>query len=419
MNEIPMSSNGQSNPPPQIEGYNLYPNNQSQRFNQVPNIIPQYNPHFNPVNVYPPQQEGNYIYADSSSQQIYESINSKNQNPSSNPFNINPPPQSEDEKVYDEINSRQSFCQTINAIHPSNTPYNPVDVFGKIKGIAFKDQFKIAITPEFQKDINIDDRIETISKSWIRINQMKEFGKFKETFVSCIDQLLNKGTFIGWKKSRGDGNCYYRAVISKYFELIHKPYYPVSYLMNFKTILENCIYKRKQQFSQDEYLTACESILSYVNYSIEYKKSYPVEIFIKALEWLLKEDIDLALVRTARMITYFALQDEKVNNQFQEFGLDINWYEMSILLMGEEAEGFMLVFLPLGLKCQVIQYNIFDKLQVENFPMGDNFNIKIPIVRRSGHYDILYTIQEMEYEQYSFDTGEYHFHNTFLTDPVS
>jgi hypothetical protein len=277
-----------------------------------------------------------------------------------------------------------------------------------------KDHFRTAQTPNFVKDVNVDERIETTSKSWIKIDRMKEFGMFKKTFVNCIDQLLKEGAFVGWKKSRGDGNCYYRAVIAKYFELIHKPYYPISYLMNFKTILEKCIYRRKQQFSQDEYLSACESILGYINYSIDYKKSYPVEIFLKALEWLQVEDIDLALVRIARLITYFALQDEKDNPQFLEFGLDVGWYEIAIMSMGEEAEGFMLVFLPLGLKCQVTQYNIFDKIQIENFPVGDNFDMKIPIVRRSGHYDILYTIQEMEYEQYSFDTGEYHIHNSFL-----
>lgn len=405
-NPIPQSIPSNPYHPQQTDKQNLYAPSPSQNYYPAPNGIPQNNPSV-PIN------------DTNSSQQLYAPINSMSQNHPSNPFSINPPPQSEEEKVYDEISSRQSFCQTISAIHKNDIPFNPVNVFDKIQGIVLKDQFKTVQTPDFKKDINVDERIETISKSWIKIDKMKDFGKFKQTFVNCIDQLLKEGGFVGWKKSRGDGNCYYRAVIAKYFEFIHKPYYPISYLINFKDILEKCIYQRKQQFSQDEYLTACESILQYINYSILHKNNYPVEIFIKALEWLQIEDIDLALVRIARLITYIALQDEKENPQFKEFGLDISWYEGSILLMGEEAEGFMLVFLPLGLKCQVTQFNIFDKIQTENFPVGDNFDIKIPIVRRSGHYDILYTIQEMEYEQYSFETGEYHIHNAFLSSSTN
>ncbi|OMJ67867.1 hypothetical protein SteCoe_34860 [Stentor coeruleus] len=418
MSKFQSSSLGQNNSPynplvglypQQAEEQKVYAD--SQNYYQAPNDTSQNYNSYNPLNSYNLQQavETN-LYPSTSSHIPNQQLNPINQNP------LNTDLQSEEEKLYNEISSRQNFLQTFSEIHPNKSLYNPLNILDKLKGVVLKDHFKDADTPEFIKNINIEDRVETISKSWIKIEQMKNFGKFQQTFINCVDQLLKEGTFAGWKKSRGDGNCYYRAVITKYFELIHKPYHSISHLINFKAILENCIYRRKQQFSNDEYLSACESILSYINYSIEYKKTYPVEIFIKVLEWFQKEDFDLNLVKVARLITYFALQDEKENPQFQDFGMDISWYEGSIMLMGEEAEGFMLIFLPLGLKCQVIQYNFFDKIQVENFPVGENFEIKIPIVRRSGHYDILYTIQEMEYDQYSFDTGKYHFHCALLAD---
>jgi hypothetical protein len=138
---------------PRPEDQRLYADGQYQRYSQEPNPIPQ----SNSSNVYRPQQtDEQNSYVPSQSQRFYPASNPGPQNNpsvpinpnnpigqpyqsikliSQNPFGINPPPQSEEEKVYDEINSRQSFCETIRAIHVNDAPYDPVKFLTKSKAL--------------------------------------------------------------------------------------------------------------------------------------------------------------------------------------------------------------------------------------------------------------------------------------------
>ena len=50
---------------------------------------------------------------------------------------------------------------------------------------------------EKPKYFSVDDRVETISKSWIPIQEMKGFARFNKKFVKNIDTLFKKHQIIG------------------------------------------------------------------------------------------------------------------------------------------------------------------------------------------------------------------------------
>ncbi|OMJ92908.1 hypothetical protein SteCoe_4244 [Stentor coeruleus] len=303
---------------------------------------------------------------------------------------------------------KKALYDTISAGHVKESELENIDYISRINRNVRVEDFQIKKISKFELIKDVDKRVETVSNSWIDIEVMKKCGKYNSSFVECVNQLKQEG-IVGWKKCCGDGNCYYRAVIVKYMEAIHKVYSPISYIIKFKQIIEKVMNFYSRKPSHDiNYISACEAIINILNYTIQYKEAYPFEMFMQILDVLQNKVIDIALVRTAKLIAYYGLLEEQKNENFKEFGLDFSLYQKIILTMNEEAEGFVLIFLPLVLDCQVIQFNIFKVVQVENFPHGDRFCIKIPICRRGGHYDILYTIQEMEDDMYCFETGEYH-----------
>ena len=220
-------------------------------------------------------------------------------------------------------------------------------------------------------------------------------------------------SIIGWKKSRGDGNCYFRAVMSRYIELLHKFYNPKSYLEEFIKIINNSLEIAYQSPSRNNdmspFINAAVSISNFISSSLQGKNNDPVGIFLDLVKNKFQEsEFDLNLVRLARLITYTTLRKHSNSPEFRNYCSDVEGPLLSVLTMGEEAEGLLLIFLPMGLDCQVIQYNFFNEISVQLFPENTSSAIKIHIVRRSGHYDMLYTIQEMEWEMFSFSTGEYH-----------
>ena len=56
--------------------------------------------------------------------------------------------------------------------------------------------------------------VDTISKTWLPMDSLMNEGKFKPSFVKNINVLSRD--YTAWRRVRGDGNCYYRAVMSNY-----------------------------------------------------------------------------------------------------------------------------------------------------------------------------------------------------------
>ena len=241
---------------------------------------------------------------------------------------------------------------------------------------------------------------------------MKGFGKFNATFKRNVDNLKKENHIIGWKKSRGDGNCYYRAVITRYMEIIHKFYNPSWYITYFKELIQHALNTIDTSLLEQSFIAAAAKIIGILDYTYNMKQTDPIRTYIYLMSILENTEYDIYLVSVARLITYRVFLQELDAKRIEHFSVDPNRCIASILTMGEEAEELMLLFLPLGLGCQVVQYNFFNEINVQKFPEKPS-PVTIDIVRRSGHYDILYTIKEMEIEQFSFLDGEYNFYQPF------
>lgn len=287
---------------------------------------------------------------------------------------------------------------------------NAKNIFESLTAQPKKEEFYIKSIPTGPKNFDVDQPVDTISKSWIPIEKMKEVAKHNPNFVKNIESLLMDKKIIGWKKSRGDGNCYYRAVITRYIEIIYKFYNPIVYLENFLMILSEAIkYEYSNEAAVEDYKNATIQVYQILYEMYVKKQNNPIDAFIGILELLENKDFDLNIVRMARLIAYKTLIDPNNRERFYNFitDSDANVISCSLLTMNEEAEGLILILLPIGLKCQVCQYNLFGNNINEQAFAEENRNIVIHIVRRSGHYDILYSIQEMELEQYNFNTSQY------------
>ena len=253
------------------------------------------------------------------------------------------------------------------------------------------------------------------------MGKMKKLYPYNKNFVKNVELLengkLKDMNLIGWKRSRGDGNCYFRAVIYKHFDNIHKVYSPVSMLTKFKSVLivhriENLNYKN---FSDSkEYQQARDYILSYLDYAIKLKESGDyIETYTNFLEKMQNEEFDINLVRVSRLIAASNLYMLKDTDDYFPYMYD--GYEPildDILTMGKEGEGLALMILPVTLDTQVKQLMYLEKenIIIEKFPSEcDSSKGSISIIRRSGHYDILCTKQEMELEGLNIEQGTYHF----------
>lgn len=255
---------------------------------------------------------------------------------------------------------------------------------------------------------DIEPAVISTSKYWIKIELMTLLGKYNEFFVKCVDELRFRYKIVAWKKSRGDGNCYFRAVISRYFEMLFGFYSEFANCHIFLGILENIqnAYKNSPKINK-AYKDSIVYIKTSVEKLIEIKSREPFEAFNTALFWLQLEEFDLNLVRVSRLICYYSCYNTKA--EWKTIGIYNKSTKRIILEMGTEAEGTILALLPLGLYIQVIQYNFFKSIHIETFPNDEESNIKISIVRRGGHYDILYTMQECELDLYNRDSATYHY----------
>lgn len=81
-----------------------------------------------------------------------------------------------------------------------------------------------------------------------------------------------------------------------------------------------------------------------------------------------------------------------------------------ILTLDLEAGDLALLALPIGLDVQIHTYNFFKDLAVTKYPdTSESDLMPISIVRRSGHYDILYHQDDHVQDNYDFSTKKFTF----------
>ncbi|OMJ82680.1 hypothetical protein SteCoe_16550 [Stentor coeruleus] len=250
---------------------------------------------------------------------------------------------------------------------------------------------------------------ETISSFWIPIEKMKDLYKFNKNFVTNVENLIKKHKIAAWKRSRGDGNCYFRAVISSYFDNIHKPWQSIDLLKSFRNLLKR---HRLLDEGYGEYEKAKENILQKVEESIRLKENLDYTGAYSLCANLLQDkNFDIDLVMVARYLTACKLIEIKDDPNISPYVIDgIVGVINNMLCLGNEAGELTLMILPMCLGVQVVQFMFLEKENMvqENFPHEVLVQtMKINVIRREGHYDILYTRQEFEYDMCSLNDGTF------------
>ena len=255
-----------------------------------------------------------------------------------------------------------------------------------------------------------DSYPDTISKFWIDIGKMKSLYPYNEYFQKNIQKNEHDDKIVGWKKSRGDGNCYFRAVISTYFLEICKPYNDISTLISFKDKILNADVENLDF----EYTNAQSEILKQLETLIEIKKTGKIsQVFQEALSLTQLTEFDLDLVRISRILTASEIIKNREHEDYRilfEYDDNFEYVINDVLSMGKEGGDHSLIFMPKSLGIQVIQFMFLDKekISVQKFPEEVPEDvIKLSIIRRSGHYDVLYESQTMELDQADLKKGKY------------
>lgn len=196
--------------------------------------------------------------------------------------------------------------------------------------------------------------------------------------------------------------------MTNFFEQIFKYYAPVDKLKQFLELLESISYD-----FDDEFRKARVFMMKYLANSIELKedKGKGIQIYIDLLTKLQESQFDDYLIKLGRLLTAIMFNRTKNDEDFSIYITENHTKIISEMLqMGIEGGEFSLLLLPKILKCQVIQFSFFEKIAVQKFPETVLADMpKILIIRRSGHYDLLYSSQEQELDQFAFVNSTYYF----------
>lgn len=258
---------------------------------------------------------------------------------------------------------------------------------------------------------------KTISENWFSLKNLENEFRFKPSYVKNIIEL--KKEYCGWRKVRGDGNCYYRAVVSSYMLKIFHPSKNDIDIYKFLKRLQNI----GEVYPQD-FIEAKIKITEFIRELYENRvDSYEnkVECFDKLNKMLQVISFDLNLIKFTRLLSHYALNNE-YKEEITPFMIEeeVESIKMRILTMGTEAEGVELIACPLSLGIVVKQVNIFETVLLFNkFPdktneenEGNKPNIeetRVNIICKSrGHYDILYSIKDMEDECFCLMNSSYY-----------
>lgn len=246
---------------------------------------------------------------------------------------------------------------------------------------------------------------KTISNFWLPLDTLIYEAKFNSAYCALVNTL--KETYVCWRKSRGDGNCYYRAVMCGLLLKILHPSTHITHLNNFLDLIENI-----SDQGNFDYIMAHETISKELRSLAERKKADPSSIAVyKDGEKLMQNDyFDHSLITIARLISYNTLCNR---NSLVEFlkPEDIPSLLTKISCMGNEADFLELYLLPYGLGISVRNVSLFDKILSVTYPDETTRNpLLISVVcKLRGHYDLLLTVRDMEDMDYCVSTGTYYY----------
>ena len=245
-----------------------------------------------------------------------------------------------------------------------------------------------------------------------------------------------------YRTIKGDGNCYYRAVMFRYFEII---------ILNKEIeLLRNIIYDMKKSIYSKEIMERKEIKLNTV-----FKPDLPLKIMFIILDLMSKNNIEFAhlvflksllicpifdfgLIFYFRYIIYNYIRNYEDKLYFKEFPIKIgnllpskyeteegeflynSFYQNYLLKMFMDAEKIIIYLTPfiLGINIDIIVFNddneTIKNIYYEGKPKY-TLNDKIFLMNRKNHYEIIYS---KEYNEKYKSLFEKYINNSFLEESI-
>ena len=258
-----------------------------------------------------------------------------------------------------------------------------------------------------------------------------------------LDQMISKyhlyeQYIFNYRTIKGDGNCYYRAVMFRYFEII---------ILNKEiSLLRNIIFDMEKSFNSDEIMSRKEIKMNTV-----FKAELPLKIMIIILDLIQKNNVesahyiflksllicpifDFGLILYFRYIMYNYIKENEDKLYMQKFPIKIgnllpskyetekgeflfhSFYQNYLLKMFMDAEKIIIYLTPfiIGMNLDIIIFDdeseIIKKINYEGKPKH-SLDEKIFLMNRKNHYELIYT--KYDNEKYA-DLFEKYINNDFL-----
>ena len=269
-------------------------------------------------------------------------------------------------------------------------------------------------------------------KSTIAIGALFPIERLIECAFNNDSKLLNKMTLklhlyeqyiFNYRTIKGDGNCYYRAVMFRYFEII---------IFNKEiSLLRDIIIDMQKCFNSDEIISRKEIKMNTI-----FKAELPLKIMIIILDLIQKDDVesahyiflksllicpifDFGLIFYFRYIMYKYIKENEDKLYLKSFPIKIgnllpskyeteegeflfdSFYQNYLLKMFMDAEKIIVYLTPfiLGMNLDIIIFDdeseLIKKINYEGKPKY-NFEEKIFLMNRKNHYELIYTKNDNE-----------------------
>jgi hypothetical protein len=243
--------------------------------------------------------------------------------------------------------------------------------------------------------------------------------------INSVEILKKDFDLFYWRKIKGDGNCFYRAVLINYIELLliysQEKKNPNLFFLFIKDVLFTSFPKDKERFKMLSILVFLIMYKELVNSCVDksfdilykaYNKSDVVEktlIFwlkLKLSEFLKSNlELDFNGLKLVQLIPGLDLEDDMTYNKNAVY----KYIDEDLAKMNEFVEGYPLYITPLILKLKINIFHLDSSFKPILFPFGDDqnlsqkisptlnflpdlssYNDEINIFFRSLHYDTFY-----------------------------
>ena len=267
--------------------------------------------------------------------------------------------------------------------------------------------------------------------------------QFKNEMQKKYDRL--KKYICNYRTIYGDGNCYYRAVIFKYIELL---------ILNKKSdILKQLIIDIYRSFQSNEIQTRLDSnnkylflkvtiqVLITIMELIQNNRIYDAHvIFYKAL--LYSKIFDFSLIIYLRYIIYMYIKQNEQKLYLESFPVlignllpsnyekngvfDFNsFYQNFLLKMYQYAEKIVIYLTPfvLGVDLNVILFDDNEDEVIKKFSFYGKSDLNISdsifILNRRGHYENIFSLEENQKYNYIYNIYRGNYQPKFITPDCS